>query len=54
MWKMGDLNAGLKIKELMIDRQEFRTNLIVRTALMEMYIKYGAVDEARQEFDQEM
>ncbi|XP_020242638.1 pentatricopeptide repeat-containing protein At1g08070, chloroplastic-like, partial [Asparagus officinalis] len=49
--KMGYFEMGLKVKELM-DGQKYRTNLIVRTALMEMYVKCGAVDEARLEFDQ--
>ncbi|KAL0908936.1 hypothetical protein M5K25_023450 [Dendrobium thyrsiflorum] len=40
-----------KVRKL-IDDHHSRTNLIVRTAILEMYVKCGAVDEARLEFDQ--
>ncbi|KAJ0985552.1 hypothetical protein J5N97_003908 [Dioscorea zingiberensis] len=49
--KLGDLRTGLKVKE-MVDVHDLRTNLIVRTAVSEMYMKCGAVDEARKVFDE--
>ncbi|KAM0932677.1 putative tetratricopeptide-like helical domain superfamily [Dioscorea sansibarensis] len=49
--KLGDLSTGLKVKE-MVDAHDLRTNLIVRTAVLEMYVKCGAVDEARKVFDE--
>ncbi|XP_020098161.1 pentatricopeptide repeat-containing protein At1g08070, chloroplastic-like [Ananas comosus] len=49
--KMGDLETGLRIKKLIGDN-DFRMDMIVRTAVLEMYVKCGAVDEARSEFDQ--
>ncbi|XP_020587008.1 pentatricopeptide repeat-containing protein At1g08070, chloroplastic-like [Phalaenopsis equestris] len=49
--KVADLETGLKVRKL-IDDHHSRTSLIVRTAILEMYVKCGAVDEARLEFDQ--
>lgn len=49
--KMADLDMGLRVKKL-IDGQGYGSSMIVRTALMEMYLKCGDVDEARHEFDQ--
>lgn len=49
--KAGDLQNGLRIRDL-IETNNVRKDVIVRTALMEMYIKCGAVVEARNEFDQ--
>ncbi|PKU75992.1 pentatricopeptide repeat-containing protein At1g08070, chloroplastic [Dendrobium catenatum] len=49
--KLADLETGLKVRKL-IDEHHSRTSLIVRTAILEMYVKCGAVDEARLEFDQ--
>ncbi|XP_008776306.1 pentatricopeptide repeat-containing protein At1g08070, chloroplastic-like [Phoenix dactylifera] len=48
--KLGDLKTGLKVKNL-IENNDLRRNLIVQTAVLEMYVKCGAVDEARHEFD---
>ncbi|RZR93892.1 hypothetical protein BHM03_00022473 [Ensete ventricosum] len=48
--KLGDLKTGLKIKCLIGD-MGLTKDLIVRTAVLEMYVKCGAVDEARREFD---
>uniref|UniRef100_A0A1D1Z1H8 Pentatricopeptide repeat-containing protein At1g08070 n=1 Tax=Anthurium amnicola TaxID=1678845 RepID=A0A1D1Z1H8_9ARAE len=48
--KLGDLAAGLRVKTL-IESHNLRRNLIVQTAVLEMYVKCGAVDEARREFD---
>ncbi|GMH20041.1 hypothetical protein Nepgr_021882 [Nepenthes gracilis] len=48
--KLGDLEMGLKVKKFIDDTNAF-PNMIVATALMEMFVKCGAVDEARQEFD---
>ncbi|KAK8930480.1 Pentatricopeptide repeat-containing protein [Platanthera zijinensis] len=49
--KVSDLETGLKVKKL-IDGHHSRSSLIVRTAIIEMYVKCGAVDEARLEFNQ--
>ncbi|KDP31224.1 hypothetical protein JCGZ_11600 [Jatropha curcas] len=48
--KLGDLEMGLRIKNY-IDDNNMCMNVIVSTAILEMYVKCGAVDEARQEFD---
>ncbi|KAJ4824171.1 hypothetical protein Tsubulata_011902 [Turnera subulata] len=48
--KLGDLEMGLRVKKY-IDDNCLRVNKIVSTAILEMYVKCGAVDEARQEFD---
>ncbi|KAF6140800.1 hypothetical protein GIB67_042213 [Kingdonia uniflora] len=49
--KLGDLEMGLKVKRL-IDDDGLCKNMIVSTAILEMYVKCGAVDDARLEFDQ--
>ncbi|MQL70637.1 hypothetical protein Taro_002931 [Colocasia esculenta] len=49
--KLGDLATGLKVKKL-IENHNLRKDLIVRTAVLEMFAKCGAVDEARWEFDE--
>ncbi|THG01269.1 hypothetical protein TEA_028187 [Camellia sinensis var. sinensis] len=49
--KLGNLEMGLRVKKF-IDDNDLRRNMIVSTALLEMYVKCGAVDEARWEFDQ--
>lgn len=49
--KSGDLQSGLWIRDL-IEINNVQKDIFVRTALMEMYVKCGAVDEARNEFDQ--
>ncbi|XP_043726122.1 pentatricopeptide repeat-containing protein At1g08070, chloroplastic-like [Telopea speciosissima] len=48
--KLGNLEMGLKVKKL-INQNKLCMNMIVSTAILEMYVKCGAVDEARQEFD---
>ncbi|GAB2273750.1 hypothetical protein Dimus_008530 [Dionaea muscipula] len=48
--KMGDLDMGLKVKKFIDDSNMFK-DMIVTTALLEMFVKCGAVDYARQEFD---
>ncbi|CAK9155693.1 unnamed protein product [Ilex paraguariensis] len=48
--KLGNLNMGLRVKKF-IDDNKLCSNMIVSTALLEMYVKCGAVDEARHEFD---
>lgn len=48
--KLGDLASGLKVMNLIKDHN-LRRDLIVSTAILEMYVKCGAVDEARHEFD---
>ncbi|KAJ1689429.1 hypothetical protein LUZ63_013584 [Rhynchospora breviuscula] len=48
--KAGDLQRGLRIRDL-IEASNVRKDIFVRTALMEMYAKCGAIDEARSEFD---
>ncbi|XP_010232231.1 pentatricopeptide repeat-containing protein At1g08070, chloroplastic [Brachypodium distachyon] len=47
--KSGDLNTGKRVRALI--GEEDLQNVIVHTALMEMYVKCRAIDEARQEFD---
>ncbi|XP_072966348.1 pentatricopeptide repeat-containing protein At1g08070, chloroplastic-like isoform X1 [Typha angustifolia] len=49
--KMGNLETGLEVRKLIGD-SNLRADLFVCTALLEMYVKCGAVDEARSEFDQ--
>ncbi|XP_052174574.1 pentatricopeptide repeat-containing protein At1g08070, chloroplastic-like [Diospyros lotus] len=49
--KLGNLEMGLRVKRS-IDHYSLRRNMIVSTALLEMYVKCGAVDEARWEFNQ--
>ncbi|KAK9116842.1 hypothetical protein Sjap_015789 [Stephania japonica] len=49
--KLGDLEMGLDVKKC-IDDSGLRRNMIVSTAILEMYVKCGAVDEARREFDE--
>ncbi|XP_037496680.1 putative pentatricopeptide repeat-containing protein At3g11460, mitochondrial [Jatropha curcas] len=39
------------ISENFIDGNDFRVNVILSTAILEMYVKCGAVDEAWGEFD---
>lgn len=48
--KLRDLEMGLRVKKFIQDNN-FSSNMIVSTALLEMYVKCGAVDDARQEFD---
>ncbi|KAK1666773.1 hypothetical protein QYE76_054932 [Lolium multiflorum] len=47
--KSGDLDTGKRVRALV--GEEDLQNVIVHTALMEMYVKCRAIDEARQEFD---
>ncbi|KAL6839811.1 hypothetical protein ACP4OV_029621 [Aristida adscensionis] len=47
--KTGDLETGRRARGL-IGEEDLR-NVIVHTALIEMYVKCRAIDEARQEFD---
>ncbi|XP_021761661.1 pentatricopeptide repeat-containing protein At1g08070, chloroplastic-like [Chenopodium quinoa] len=47
---LGDLELGLRLKKYVDDNNMF-SNMIVSTALMEMFVKCGAVPEARQVFD---
>ncbi|XP_074278753.1 pentatricopeptide repeat-containing protein At1g08070, chloroplastic-like [Silene latifolia] len=47
---LGDLNMGLKLKKYIYDNN-MSSNMIVSTALLEMFLKCGAVNEARQVFD---
>ncbi|KAK9669576.1 hypothetical protein RND81_13G141000 [Saponaria officinalis] len=47
---LGDLDMGLKLKRY-IDDNNMSSNMIVSTALLEMFVKCGAVNEARQVFD---
>ncbi|XP_074315829.1 pentatricopeptide repeat-containing protein At1g08070, chloroplastic-like [Silene latifolia] len=47
---LGDLDTGLKLKKY-IDDNNIWSNMIVSTALLEMFVKCGAVNEARQVFD---
>ncbi|KAF6168437.1 hypothetical protein GIB67_004989 [Kingdonia uniflora] len=49
--KLGDLEMGLKVKRL-IDDGGLCKNMIVSTAILEMYVKCEALDDARLEFDQ--
>ncbi|PKA65174.1 Pentatricopeptide repeat-containing protein [Apostasia shenzhenica] len=48
--KIGDLTTGLMVKKL-VDDHHLRNDLIVQTAILEMFVKCGAVEEARMEFD---
>ncbi|GAB4843583.1 hypothetical protein Ancab_013548 [Ancistrocladus abbreviatus] len=48
--QLGDLEMGLKVKKI-IDDNNMLSNVIIATALIEMFIKCEAVDDARQEFD---
>ncbi|CAL4947776.1 unnamed protein product [Urochloa decumbens] len=48
--KTGDIDTGRRARALIGERD--LQNMIVHTALMEMYVKCRAIDEARQEFDQ--
>ncbi|EEF52144.1 pentatricopeptide repeat-containing protein, putative [Ricinus communis] len=48
--KLGDLEMGLRIKKY-IEDNNLCVNMIVSTAILEMYVKCGAVDDARKEFD---
>jgi pentatricopeptide repeat protein len=48
--KTGDLSTGKRARALITEAD--LENMIVRTALVEMYAKCRAIDEARQEFDQ--
>ncbi|XP_057951910.1 pentatricopeptide repeat-containing protein At1g08070, chloroplastic-like [Malania oleifera] len=48
--KLGDLETGLRVKKL-IDDNNLGAGMIISTAIMEMLIKCGSVDEAREEFD---
>ncbi|RLM93607.1 hypothetical protein C2845_PM08G23780 [Panicum miliaceum] len=47
--KTGDIDTGRRARALIGERD--LQNMIVHTALMEMYVKCRAIDEARQEFD---
>ncbi|XP_048564006.1 pentatricopeptide repeat-containing protein At1g08070, chloroplastic-like [Triticum urartu] len=47
--KSGDLGTGKRVRTL-IGEEELQ-NVIVHTALMEMYVKCHAIDDARREFD---
>jgi pentatricopeptide repeat protein len=47
--KTGDIDTGRRVRAL-IGEHDLQ-NMIVHTALMEMYVKCRAIDEARQEFD---
>ncbi|KAL6614613.1 hypothetical protein ACP70R_036883 [Stipagrostis hirtigluma subsp. patula] len=47
--KTGDIETGKRARALIAD--EDLQNVILHTALMEMYVKCRAIDEARQEFD---
>ncbi|KAK2995141.1 hypothetical protein RJ640_010568 [Escallonia rubra] len=48
--KLGNLEMGLRVKKF-IDDNKLCFNIVVSTALLEMYVKCGAVDDARLEFD---
>eukprot|EP00268_Persea_americana_P030987 TRINITY_DN30067_c0_g1_i4.p1 TRINITY_DN30067_c0_g1~~TRINITY_DN30067_c0_g1_i4.p1 ORF type:complete len:620 (+),score=107.19 TRINITY_DN30067_c0_g1_i4:229-2088(+) len=48
--KLGDLEMGLKVKKFVEDNRLCR-NMIMSTAILEMYVKCGAIDDARREFD---
>ncbi|CAM8981192.1 unnamed protein product [Rhodiola kirilowii] len=48
--KVGNLKMGLKVKQL-IDDNNLRLNVVVSTAILEMFVKCGAVNDARKEFD---
>ncbi|KAI3440615.1 uncharacterized protein J3R85_003388, partial [Psidium guajava] len=48
--KLGDLNAGLSAEKFIDDNNLYRST-ILSTAVMEMYLKCGAVEEARREFN---
>ncbi|KAL5703761.1 hypothetical protein ACHQM5_022275 [Ranunculus cassubicifolius] len=50
--KLGDLEKGLSVKKLIEKSSLCKDNMIVSTAILEMFVKCGAVDEARKEFDQ--
>ncbi|KAF8696229.1 hypothetical protein HU200_037130 [Digitaria exilis] len=47
--KTGDIDTGRRARALI--REHDLQNMIVHTALIEMYVKCRAIDEARQEFD---
>ncbi|KNA24422.1 hypothetical protein SOVF_016030 [Spinacia oleracea] len=47
---IGDLELGLRLKKY-VDDNNMVSNMIVSTALMEMFVKCGDVHEARQVFD---
>ncbi|XAR65457.1 hypothetical protein NMG60_11009595 [Bertholletia excelsa] len=49
--KLGNLDMGLRMKKY-IDENNLYHNMIVSTALLEMYVKCGAVEDARREFEQ--
>ncbi|KAF5191505.1 Pentatricopeptide repeat-containing protein [Thalictrum thalictroides] len=48
--KLGDLEKGLGVTKF-IENNSLLKNMFVSTAILEMYVKCGAVDEARREFD---
>ncbi|XXG79687.1 hypothetical protein AAC387_Pa09g0705 [Persea americana] len=48
--KLGDLEMGLKVEKFVEDNRLCR-NMIMSTAILEMYVKCGAIDDARREFD---
>lgn len=48
--KLQDLEMGLRIKKL-IDDNNLCVNMMVSTAILQMFVKCGNVDEARQEFE---
>ncbi|KMT14626.1 hypothetical protein BVRB_4g073940 [Beta vulgaris subsp. vulgaris] len=47
---VGDLDLGWRLKKYVEDNNMF-TNMIVSTAMLEMFVKCGDVDEARKVFD---
>ncbi|XP_074316715.1 pentatricopeptide repeat-containing protein At1g08070, chloroplastic-like [Silene latifolia] len=47
---LGDLDMGLKLKKY-IDDNNMSSDMTVSTALLDMFLKCGAVNEARQVFD---
>ncbi|XP_057832150.2 pentatricopeptide repeat-containing protein At3g12770-like [Cryptomeria japonica] len=48
--KMGDLEKGLEIHQSIKDT-EISSNVVVATALLDMYAKCGSIDNARELFD---
>ncbi|GAB2211370.1 hypothetical protein Droror1_Dr00024682 [Drosera rotundifolia] len=48
--KIGDLDMGLRVKKFIDERNMFQ-DMIVATALLEMFVKCGDADKAREVFD---
>ncbi|XP_047310810.1 pentatricopeptide repeat-containing protein At1g08070, chloroplastic-like [Impatiens glandulifera] len=48
--KLGDFEMGMSLKQI-IDDNGWHNNMVVSTALLEMYVKCGAVEDARKVFD---